>query len=271
MQEMLESSLPRPTSTRPAALLSRDLLSRGLCLSLSCCLLFGCSGDDDDAPLPAGTAGTPRPSQGNEDTGGPNPGGPNPGDSVSESDPVYALLFLIWSDDRPTGYVKLGGTLDESDISLSDVREVPGYASIASAGGELMVASGDEPSITRYAIGEDLSWQEGPSLSFANQGVEEAGFFRQYLLNDDTAYTDLEANKRVVWDPTAFEIRGVTANSTLPLQRDGLSLLPTSTARISALPRACCGPSPITTRTGTSGHRTRRSSCTTVQVRRRPY
>lgn len=195
------------------------LLSAGLWLCGASALLACSSSDDGDSPLPVPTAGTdPTDSD-------PTNADPMDGASTTPAEPsLYALLYLVWSDDGPTGYVSLSDTLERSSVSLSDSREVPGYASMAAVGGDLLIASGDEPSITRYTIGEDLAWQSGPTLSFANQGVEAAGFFRQFIATDDTAYAELEVNKRVVWDPTALEIRGVKETSILPLEQDGLAL-----------------------------------------------
>ncbi|MEY4544340.1 MAG: hypothetical protein RL685_535 [Pseudomonadota bacterium] len=186
------------------------LLSAGLWLSGASALLACSSTDDGDAPLPTPTPGAvPSVTEQN---------------SQPDEPSLYALLYLVWSDDGPTGYVALSDTLDRTNVSLNDSREVPGYASMAAVGGDLLVASGDEPSITRYTIGPDLSWQSGPTLSFANQGVEAAGFFRQFIADDDTAYAELEVNKRVVWDPSTLEIRGVKETSMLDLERNGLAL-----------------------------------------------
>lgn len=194
---------PRPASP------TRALVHAGLCL-LGAHLALACSSGKDTTTLSSDAEEQPVP--GDIDT----PLAPDPS--------VYAMLSIVWSDDEPTGYVLLSDTLDLARVSLADAREVPGYASMAAVGGDLLVASGDEPSITRYVVGDDLSWQQGPTLSFLNQGLDEAGFYRQYLLEDSTAYTDLEVNKRIVWDPSALEIVDVLETSQLPLERDGLPL-----------------------------------------------
>ncbi|MET0413156.1 MAG: hypothetical protein ABW217_17755 [Polyangiaceae bacterium] len=195
--------------TRPLLRCSTSLRARaGLCLIGAHLALACSSGKDTTLTLPP---------EGAEQ--------PDAMDPPSTPDPsVYAMLSIVWSDDEPTGYVLLSDTLDAEQPSLDDALEVPGYASMAAVGGNLLVASGDEPSITRYTVGDDLTWQRGPTLSFLNQGLEEAGFFRQYLLEESTAYTELEVSKRVVWDPSALEIVGVRETSQLPLERDGLPL-----------------------------------------------
>lgn len=198
-------------SLRSLLCCSTSLSARaGSCLLAALFALACSSGKDTTITLPP--EGEEQPAPGDGDT----PPGPDPS--------VYAMLSIVWSDDEPTGYVLLTDTLDTEQPSLDDALEVPGYASMAAVGGNLLVASGDDPSITQYAIGDDLTWQRGPTLSFLNQGLEEAGFFRQYLLEDSVAYTDLDVSKRVVWDPSALEIVGVRETSELPLERDGLPL-----------------------------------------------
>jgi hypothetical protein len=190
------------------------LWSTGLWL-MAAGALVACTSSDDEAPLPTPTAGNDPSTSEQNDT---------PDAPATEDPSLYAMLYLVWSDDGPTGYVALSDSLERSSVTLNESREVPGYASMAAVGGDLLIASGDEPSVTRYTIGEDLSWQSGPTLSFANQGVEAAGFFRQFIAADDLAFAELEVNKRVVWDPTALEIRGVKETSQLALERDGLAL-----------------------------------------------
>jgi hypothetical protein len=182
-------------------------------------LLFACS---DSATVlemetaanepPAGAAPSETPSAGTTPAA--------PGTEPS----VYALLYIVWSDAGPTSYVALSDSLDISAATMERAREFPGYGSIAVIDGQLLVSSGDAPSITRFQVGEGPSWEEGPTLSFANQGVLEAGFFQQYLLRGESAQAELEVTTRVVWDPTAFEIRGVMDDSSIARERDGLTL-----------------------------------------------
>jgi len=156
--------------------------------------------------------------------GGPAPGAPSARDAEK---PLYALHVLVFDPDfNATSYVLLSDTLDLSEISLADAREFPGWVTIAALGGRLLVASEGAPSITRYEFDAERNWIEGESLSFANQGVLDAGFGRQWLLNEHTAYTELEVTKRVVWDPTEFVIRGVMEDSSLPLARNAMELEP---------------------------------------------
>jgi hypothetical protein len=154
----------------------------------------------------------------------PGPAEPAAPDAPAPEPGVYAMLYIVWSDAGPTSYVALSNSLDGGAVPLGESREFAGYGSIATIDGQLLVSSGDAPSITRYQIADALTWQEGPTLSFANQGVLEAGFYQQYLLRGEAAQAELEVTTRVVWDPTAFEIRGVMDGTSLARERGGLTL-----------------------------------------------
>jgi hypothetical protein len=80
--------------------------------------------------------------------------------------------------------------------------------------------------VTRYEIGADRSWTELGSLSFGNDGVVDAGFGRQWLLDEHTAYLEMEKTKRIVWDPTELVIRGVREDSALEPLRGKLEIEP---------------------------------------------
>jgi hypothetical protein len=143
----------------------------------------------------------------------------------SASEPAYALVTLVWGDDGPTGYVALTKSLNVADIDLGQAREFPGYTSVGVAGGQLLVnPSPAQPAIQRYRISDDLRWTDSGTVSFANEGVEEVGFYRQYLRRDHEAYVDVDVTGRVIWDPIALTILGRSADGILPLQRDGLDL-----------------------------------------------
>jgi hypothetical protein len=143
----------------------------------------------------------------------------------STSEPLYALVTLVWSDEGPTGYVALTKTLDVPNVALEQAREFPGYTSVGVVDGHLLVnPSAEDPTIHRYQIDDDLGWADRGTLSFANEGVESVGFFTQYIRRDHEAYLDVDVTGRVIWDPVAFTILGRSADRVLPLQRDGLDL-----------------------------------------------
>lgn len=152
-----------------------------------------------------------------------------PGDgagSPTDPSPVYALMTQVYgADDDRTVYVSLSDTLDVEAVSLSQAREFPGVANLAAVGGRLLISSGLEPIITEFSIADDLSWTEGRTVSFAQYPLSDnANFYYQFLLNDSTAYLPFDAFKRIVWDPTAMEIRGAMDDTSLVPESDGLLL-----------------------------------------------
>jgi hypothetical protein len=171
--------------------------------------LLSCSGDDTSVIEPSSTL--------------PSTGAEAP---PTEPEPVYALLYVVWSDDGPTGYVALSHSLEMSDEAFRNAREFPGYATLAAVNGQLLVAEAEEPTITRYSVTDELTWQDGDTLSFANYGLAEdaAGFYRQYFLDDDTAYAEFGVTKRVVWNPSTLALDIPMEDSALALERDGLQL-----------------------------------------------
>lgn len=137
---------------------------------------------------------------------------------------VYALSTLVWSDEGPTGYVVLSDTLDLGDVSLSQAREFPGYASIAVADGELLITSAETPVIERFSVGDGMVWEDRGRVSLINHGVTDSGFYRQYIRRDTMAYAELDTTQRTLWNPVAFEVVGTVLDTKLPLARDGLDL-----------------------------------------------
>jgi hypothetical protein len=139
---------------------------------------------------------------------------------------LYAMMVQVYDAEDRTVYAHLSHTLDlASEVDLSQAREFPSVANFAPVGGRLLVSSGIEPAITEFDIGEDLSWSEGDTVSFANFPFEDnANFYYQYILDEHTAYMPFDVTKRLIWDPTNMTIDATLEDSSLPLERDGLKL-----------------------------------------------
>lgn len=203
----------------------------GIAASLVLSAGAGCSGEDTtDVTVATGTAqpspapGDADPAPNDADLSDSDPGDPAPG-VVSNDGPVYALMTQVYGVDDRTVYVSLSNTLDVESVSLSDAREFPGVANLAAVGGRLLISSGIEPVITEYAIGDDLSWTQGRSVSFVQYPLgDNANFYYQFILDDNTAYLPFDAFKRIIWDPTAMEIRGVMDDTALTPEQGGLLL-----------------------------------------------
>src|SRR5688572_10250453 len=104
--------------------------------------LVACGGEDSTSLTGPGE-GTP---QDEETEVAPN----QPGPSGEGGSPLYAISTLITSDDVSSAYVRLVDDLRLSgdQLPLDEAREFPGQSDVAVFGGNLLVASGDEPTIT---------------------------------------------------------------------------------------------------------------------------
>lgn len=143
----------------------------------------------------------------------------------SELGPVYAMMTQVYDEDDRTVYLSLSDTVELTELSLDSAREFGGVANFAVVGGRVLVSDGYEPLITEFEIDAGLSWVEGRTVSFSGYPVQDnANFYAQFILDDQTAYLPFESSKRVVWDPTAMEIRGVLEESSLAPMQDGLML-----------------------------------------------
>jgi len=141
---------------------------------------------------------------------------------------VYALETVVFTDEGQTTYVSLSRSPEFSDLDLSRAREFPGWTSINAIAGGILVGDTGTPSVTRYEIDEDLEWQEGPTLSFANQGAPWFGFSETFLMDENTAYfSPGDIARHIVWDPTELVIREVVEDSLLAASdEEGRSLTP---------------------------------------------
>ena len=149
-----------------------------------------------------------------------------PGEGTpAEPGPVYAMMTQVYDTDDRTVYISLSDTIDMTELSLDGAREFGGVANFAAVGGRLLVSDGYQPLITEFEITADLQWVQGRSVSFASYPLQDnANFYYQFILDDQTAYLPFESSKRLIWDPAAMEIRGVMEESSLQPTRDGLML-----------------------------------------------
>jgi hypothetical protein len=142
--------------------------------------------------------------------------------------PVYALMSSVFSasGDRSV-YIATTNSLDVPELSLDGAREYGGVANYAAVNGRLLISSGEEPTITAFDVDDAMTWHERETLSFASYPLtDNANFFSQYLVDDHNMYLPFEGYKRIVWDPTDFQIRGVMEDTSLQLDSGGLILEP---------------------------------------------
>lgn len=127
-------------------------------------------------------------------TGAVDPLTPTPGAASEEVEsPVYAIGTLITSDTGSNAYLRLVDDLDlqGEQVVLDQAREFPGQSDLAVHRGSLLVASGDEPTISRYAVGPDLQLAQPDAVTrvnFGNYGLASAAFWNNQFVAADKAY-----------------------------------------------------------------------------------
>jgi hypothetical protein len=175
--------------------LQRRRTSLSAALLLAASALAGCTGQEP--PVGPGDGGTPG--------------------------PLYAIASSVFGTQDPMTYVNVLSTLDVTALDRSKASEHAGFATIGAVEGTLFVASGSDPTLTRYTVADDGSVTQNGKLSFANYGLSTAPLYRNVIAGSSAAYMHLGETDRVVWDPKEFVIRGTAstpglATSQGPLQ-----------------------------------------------------
>lgn len=176
---------------------------------------FGAAGCDDGADGDGAGGGGGEASGGDEDVA------PSTG-----TEPLYAMMVQVYTPDWDRNvYVHLTTELDASNIDLAQAREFGGVANFAGIDGRILVSSGDEPTITEFGISNDLEWTEGRTVSFVGYPFEDnANFYAQYILDDQTAYLPFEKTSRIIWNPADMIIEGTLTDTNVPLEAEGLAV-----------------------------------------------
>jgi len=160
-----------------------------------------------------GSAGTGPGGEGGDASGG-------PGKSI-----YYLTSTVFGADGDRQVYVGLDDSLDDFKFSTGSAREFAGVASLEAIDRTLYVASGEEPTITRYQITDEFEWIEESSVSFSNYPLSDnANFFYQYRADDHTWYLPFDGNRRILWDPLELKLLGTRDDSSVPLEQEGLML-----------------------------------------------
>jgi hypothetical protein len=151
------------------------------------------------------------------------PNGPEGESPTGRVDSRFVLCTIVTDDEGSTAYVSVLPSLDLGGASVSQerAREFPGDADLWVRGGKIFVASGDEPTITRYAVDEQGDLIQEQTLSFAGQGVQSAAFWNNTFVSDERAYMANGVSEYVIWNPTSMLIEGTIELPALP-DRDGL-------------------------------------------------
>jgi hypothetical protein len=194
--------------------------SRRLCGVTAAFMLgvFGCSGDDAkiiDGDSPSGAAGAPASGVGGSAGGDDAPGGAAGTSSETppvEASPLYVVSTTVFAADIGKGYlVPIDALTPNTTFDLTNAIEVADNTGAASRPGTpyLYVGSSEEPTITRWELGDDGKLSKGPSVSFANLGLSSASVSSDLFLSDEKAYMPDDDNHQVViWNPSTMQVIG---------------------------------------------------------------
>jgi hypothetical protein len=137
--------------------------------------------------------------------------------------PSYVLSTSVYSGDDATGFlVPVTSVEPGSTFDLDRAIEIP-ESSLSAPGrdGTFYTAATAEPTITRWTLAADGTFEKGSSVSFANLGVSRADASPELFLSDQKAYFHDDGSRQIViWNPREMEIVG-----TIPLdleEEDGL-------------------------------------------------
>lgn len=162
-------------------------------------------------------------------TGSREPLTPSEGAGDGAEGPAYAIGTLITSDNGSNAYLRLVDDLDFAgeQVALDQAREFPGQSDLAVHEGSLLVASGDEPTISKYAVSSDLQLTEPDAVTrvnFSNYGLASAAFWNNQFVAPDKAYMVNGAEEIIVWNPETMQVTGTIALPELEA-RAGLQLV----------------------------------------------
>lgn len=143
-----------------------------------------------------------------------------------EGSSLYGVGTLTFGDEGSNAYLlllerlRLGG----EELTLEQAREFAGQSDLATHDGAVLVASGDEPSITKFVVDDDQKLVEVGKVSFAAYGIASAAFWNNQFVAVDKAYMLNGASELIVWNPETMEIEGEIALPDLE-ERDGLRVV----------------------------------------------
>jgi hypothetical protein len=178
-------------------------LSALLPLALGIVVLPAC-GEDTTRTTPVGSGMAATPSAPSTSPTAANEASPRP---------AYAVMTNVGS---PEGDVSYLATLDSleagSVLDLDQAIEFPGARAILGISGHpaVWVTSWDEPTIERWDLRADGSFERGPIVSFAGLGVSNTGYVsltRAFTLERSAFYSS-EIGALIQWNPTTMEIIG---------------------------------------------------------------
>jgi hypothetical protein len=137
--------------------------------------------------------------------------------------PLYVVSTNVFSPEGIIGYVSLVPSLDASvTIELDRALEFPGGANSVGIPGEPYIYVGlwSSPTVERWDLQPDGSFERGPVISFANLGVLDVSSvaFSPIQTAQKSYFTDYIGSQLVSWNPAGMQVLGTVP---LPLVAEG--------------------------------------------------
>ncbi len=148
--------------------------------------------------------------------------GPDDGTGDGELKPVYAVESLTWGLFGPFSYITLIDHLDaQPTVTFAGAREFGGYSPADPYEGDIIVGSGEAPTLKRFSISGNKRWTERKTISFANFTTQP--LVASLYASPTKAFVPFDTVNFVTWDPVSFTLGAeVGASPDVPLKRDGL-------------------------------------------------
>jgi hypothetical protein len=130
---------------------------------------------------------------------------------TGDDSPAYLVGTRVFDDTTTTSYFHLLPGLDATvSVDPALALEVPGSATLYSAFdlGWFAIGSGEEPTITRYALDDTSTLAEGQPMSLLAQGVADLWDTLYFASATKAYYPDREGGQLIVWNPSTMEITG---------------------------------------------------------------
>lgn len=128
-------------------------------------------------------------------------------DGVLET--AYVVGSIVFGERDQAGYVAPRETLAGcGDEKLKHAYEFAGLADVWVEDGAVFVASGEAPTITRYALTDAGELAPQGTVSFGSYGVISAAFWNNKFASAEKAYMANGPTQFVVWNPTTMTITG---------------------------------------------------------------
>ncbi len=171
--------------------------------------LAAACGAEDAAGEPSVTAGSAATGG---DSGASAAGGSGGEGAAASEPPAFVIGSRIWDDTTTTSYFNVVSSLAEgTSVDLDDALEIPGSAKLYAIAnvGWFAVGGGEEPTISRYALGDDGQLEAQESLSLLSYGVQSLWDTLYVVSPTKMYYPDRDNRQLIVINPTEMAIEGV--------------------------------------------------------------